>query len=355
MTSRRSSRLAALALGLAVMLAGAAAPAAAPASARPAGSIAGASTPVSRHGQLHVCGRRLCDEAGGHVQLRGMSTHGTQWYAGCINARSLDALADSQGAGGWGADVLRVSTYVQEGGYATNPRLFTKRAARMVRQATARGLYVVIDWHLLDPGDPFVNLARAKRFFGAMTQRFADQDNVLYEIANEPNGVPWSRIRSYAEELIPVIRAADPDAPILVGTAGWSSFGVSDGHDPRQVVRNPVRADNIAYTFHFYAASHGADYRKALARASRRLPVFVTEFGTQRYTGNGPNDFASAGRYLALMRKRGISWVSWNYSDDWRSGAAFETGTCPDGPFDTDAVLKPAGEWVRDRIRAGRA
>lgn len=350
MTSRRSSRLVALSLGLAVMLAGAATPAAAPAYARPAGSVAGASTPVSRHGQLHVCGRRLCDEAGGHVQLRGMSTHGTQWYAGCITPRSLDALA-----GTWGADVLRVSTYVQEGGYATNPRLFTKRAARMVRQATARGMYVIIDWHLLEPGDPFVNLDRARRFFAAMTHRFADQDNVFYEIANEPNGVSWSRVRAYAEELIPDLRAADPDAPILVGTAGWSSFGVADGHDPRQVVRHPVRADNIAYTFHFYAASHGADYRRALARASRRLPVFVTEFGTQRFTGNGPDDFASARRYLSLMNKRGISWVNWNYSDDRRSGAVFETGTCPRGPFSTDAVLKPAGEWVRDRIRAGIA
>ncbi len=350
MTSRRSSRLASLTLGLGLLVtAGAQAPSVVPVSASTP-AMPRASTPVSRHGQLHVCGRRLCDEQGRHVQLRGMSTHGTQWYAGCITPRSLDALA-----GSWGADVLRVSTYVQEGGYATNPRLFTQRAARMVRQATARGMYVIIDWHLLDPGDPFVNRARAGRFFAAMTHRFADQDNVLYEIANEPNGVPWSRVRTYAEELIPEIRASDPNAPILVGTAGWSSFGVADGHDPRQVVRHPVRADNIAYTFHFYAASHGADHRRALARASRRLPVFVTEFGTQRFTGDGPNDFASAGRYLALMKKRGISWVSWNYSDDWRSGAAFETGTCPDGPFATDAVLKPAGEWVRDRIRAGSA
>jgi len=104
--------------------------------------------------------------------------------------------------------------------------------------------------------------------------------------------------------------------------------------------------------FHFYAASHGASYREAFRAAAQELPLFVTEFGTQQATGDGPNDFTSAQAYLDLMEEEQISWVNWNLSDDFRSGAVFETGTCAaGGPWTGTDSLKPAGEWIRDRIR----
>ncbi|MEU0746137.1 cellulase family glycosylhydrolase, partial [Streptomyces albogriseolus] len=112
-----------------------------------------AATPVDAHGRLQVCGTQLCDQYGVPVQLRGMSTHGTQWYARCLTDASLDALAHD-----WRADVLRVSTYVQEGGYETDPAHFTALADRLIRQASDRGLYVIVDWHMLTPGDPMANL-----------------------------------------------------------------------------------------------------------------------------------------------------------------------------------------------------
>jgi endoglucanase len=78
--------------------------------------------------------------------------------------------------------------------------------------------------------------------------------------------------------------------------------------------------------------------------------MFVTEWGTQQYTGDGPNDFTSSQQYIDLMTQKQISWTSWNYSDDMRSGAAFLQGTCPGGPFTGTSRLKPAGTWVRDKI-----
>ncbi|MFE0688320.1 glycoside hydrolase family 5 protein [Streptomyces xiamenensis] len=302
-------------------------------------------TPYQQHGALEICGLRLCGEDGSPVQLRGMSSHGTQWFEHCLTEGSLDALADD-----WGASLLRVSTYVQEGGYATNPQRFTDIVSRVIDQATARGLYVIVDWHQLSPGDPNANTALAKRFFTDITARHGHQDNLLYEIANEPNGVSWQSIKSYAEEVIPVVRAGAPDAVVLVGTRGWSSLGVSEGADENEIVANPVNADNIAYTFHFYAASHRDHYLSVLDRASDRLPIFVTEWGTQDYAGEGANDFAMSQRYLDLMAAKGISWANWNFSDDWRSGAVFREGSCAAGQFSGTAPLKEAGVWVRDRV-----
>ncbi|MFC8011223.1 glycoside hydrolase family 5 protein [Streptomyces cinereoruber] len=321
-------------------------PTPAPASAA-APAKAAATTPAAINGQLKVCGTKLCNRYGKPIQLRGMSSHGTQWYSRCLTGGSLDALATD-----WKADVLRVSTYVQEDGYETDPRKYTDLAHALIEQATARGMYVIVDWHMLDPGDPHHNLSRAKTFFTEIAQRHNSKTNLLYEIANEPSGVSWSRIKSYAEQLIPVVRAKDPETPVLVGTRAWSSFGVSEGANESEVVSSPVNAANIMYTFHFYAYSHRDEYLKTLSRAADKLPVFVTEFGTQNYAGEGSNDFTMTQKYLDLMAAKKISWVNWNFSDDERSGAVFKTGTCgKGGPWTGTGPLKPAGVWIRDRIR----
>ncbi len=304
-------------------------------------------TPVAANGQLRVCGRQLCNKNGKAIQLRGMSTHGIQWYANCATSTSLTVLAQE-----WRADVLRISMYVQEGGYETDPRRFTDMVHNYIELATARGMYAIVDWHMLDPGDPNANLTRAKTFFAEIAQRHASKVNVLYEIANEPSGVAWSTIKSYADQVIPVIRAQDPEAVVLVGTPDWSSLGVSgSGGGVSAIAANPVTAANVMYVFHFYAASHGDLYYNTFAQATDTLPMFVTEFGTQEYTGDGPNNFTMAQRYLDLMATKKVSWVNWNFSDDFRSGAVFTTGTCNTGAFSGTARLKPAGAWVRDRIR----
>ncbi|MEW1548779.1 glycoside hydrolase family 5 protein [Streptomyces tsukubensis] len=319
-----------------------------PADTRPAKAAEPpAGTPAAVNGQLRVCGTKLCNEQGRPVQLRGMSTHGLQWYPQCATGGALDALARD-----WKADVVRLSLYVQEGGYETDPRRFTDLVGRLIEQASERGLYAVVDWHMLTPGDPHHNLARAKTFFTEIARRHGHRENLLYEIANEPSGVSWPRIKSYAEQLIPVIRRVDAETPVLIGTRAWSSLGVSESSDESEVVADPVRAANIMYTFHFYAASHREEYYAALSRAAKRIPLFVTEFGTQNYAGEGADDFAMAGRYLDLLAEKKISWINWNYSDDHRSGAVFKQGTCDrGGPWAGTSSLKEAGKWIRSRMR----
>ncbi|MFC4149831.1 glycoside hydrolase family 5 protein, partial [Micromonospora mangrovi] len=280
------------------------------------------------------------------IQLRGMSTHGLQWFGSCYNDASLDALATD-----WQADLLRISMYVQEQGYETNPTGFTNQVNTLVDKTEARGMYALIDFHTLTPGDPTYNLERAKTFFAAVSARNASKTNVIYEITNEPNGVSWSTIKNYAEQVIPVIRANDPDAVIIVGTRGWSSLGVSEGGNSDEIVNNPVNAANIMYTFHFYAASHRDNYRAELERAAGRLPVFVTEFGTVSYTGDGAVDSASSTAWLDLLDRLKISYANWTYSDAAEGSAAFRPGTCAGGTYAGTSVLTASGSFMRNRIR----
>jgi endoglucanase len=311
--------------------------------APPAGS-----TPVARNGQLRIAGTQVLNQSGQAVQLRGMSTHGIQWYWQCVNNASLDTLAKD-----WMADVLRVSMYVQEGGYETDPVGFTNKVNQAIQMVSDRGMYVVVDFHQLNPGDPNVNLDRAKRFFTDIANANKNRNNIIYEIANEPNNVDWAGIKRYAEQVIPVIRAIDGDAPILVGTHGWGSLGISDGRNENDVINNQVNASNIAYTFHFYAASHDDQYLNALRNASARIPMWVSEFGSQEASGDGGNNFAQTQRYIDLMRERKISWTNWNYSDDQRTGAVWNSGTCAGSDY-SPGRLKDAGRWIRDRIREHR-
>ena len=306
-------------------------------------------TPVSQNGQLKVCGTQLCNQYNQPIQLRGMSTHGIQWYGwgDCLTEASLDALAYD-----WEADILRISLYVQEGGYETDPVGFTAQVSRLINEATERGMYALIDWHQLSPGDPNANLENAKRFFTDIANEHKNKNNIIYDVCNEPNGtgVNWNRIKTYADQIIPVIRGIDNDAVVLVGTQGWATFGVSGEGNLQDVLDNPLSFDNVMYTFHFYAKSHQDAYLNVLDQASSQLPVFVTEFGSQEFTGDGPNDFVMTQRFIDLMRQKKISWTSWNYSDDTRSGAAWQAGTCSGGQWTTNR-LKEAGSWIRDKIK----
>ncbi|MEU3526228.1 cellulase family glycosylhydrolase [Streptomyces sp. NPDC038707] len=305
----------------------------------------GNGTPVGVNGQLHVCGVNLCNQYNRPIQLRGMSTHGIQWFSKCYNSAALDALAKD-----WKSDLLRIAMYVQENGYETDPAGFTSRVNSLVDMAEARGMYALIDFHTLTPGDPNYNLDRAKTFFASVAARNAAKKNVIYEIANEPNGVSWTAIKNYAEQVIPVIRAADPDAVIIVGTRGWSSLGVSDGSNETEVVNNPVNATNIMYTFHFYAASHKDNYRATVSRAASKLPLFVTEFGTVSATGGGAMDQASTTAWLDLLDQLKISYANWTYSDANESSAALKPGACDGTDYSSSGVLTESGALIKSRI-----
>ncbi|HEB31517.1 MAG TPA: glycoside hydrolase family 5 protein [Spirochaetes bacterium] len=313
-------------------------------------------TPTSRYGQIQVIDRQLCSSEGIPVQLRGMSTHGLQWYGwgGSLTGRSLDVLSRN-----WKADILRLSMYPDEGGYKTDPEHFRDMIDTLVDETLKRGMYCIIDWHILDPGDPMENLDEAEKFFAYMSNKHGQKKYILYEICNEPNGpgATWPRIKSYAEKIIPIIRMNDRDGIIIVGTPEWSSLGMSGSASGKEILKDPLTgnfARNVMYSFHFYASSHGDSYREQFPAFAQEIPIFVSEWGSQNHKGEGRNDVAGSQKWLDLLDRYSISWVNWNYSDDWRSGAVWKKGTLPDGPF-TQYNLKKSGRLVRKWLREGRA
>ncbi len=302
-----------------------------------------ASTPYGQHGALHVENGKLTDENGNTVQLYGMSTHGIAWFPQYINYDSLRTLRDD-----WNTNCIRLAMYTAEyGGYCAggDKEQLKQLVKDGVSYATELGMYVIVDWHISSDCDPNQNKDEAIAFFREMAEVFADNDNVLYEICNEPNGgTSWDSIKSYAEEVIPVIRAQKPDAVILVGTPTWSQ-------EIDKAAASPLDDSNVMYTLHFYAGTHKDDLRNRLETCVQNgLPVFVSEFGMCDASGNGANDFVSTTKWLDLLNKYQISFCCWNLANKDESSSVFKASSTALSDW-TDDDFNESGRWIRDYFR----
>ncbi len=303
---------------------------------------AAGTTPVERYGQLSVKSGKLVDKNGQPVQLKGISSHGVQWFGDLVNQDTMKWLRDD-----WGISVFRVALYTEENGYIANPSLKNK-VKEAIEAAQKLGLYVIIDWHILSDGDPNIHKNEAKAFFNEFSTKYGHLPNVIYELANEPNGnVNWNnQIRPYASEVSQVIRAKDPDNIIIVGTGTWSQ----DVHDAAD---HPLPDKNTMYTVHFYAGTHGQYLRDRVDYAlNKGVGIFATEWGTSDASGNGGPFLNESKVWTDFLASRKISWANWSLADKNETSAALLPGADRKGGW-PDSQLTASGKFVKQAILEG--
>lgn len=290
------------------------------------------------HGPLHVEGTQLKDMHGAPVRLKGLSTYWLKPYAQLLNREAFRTLRDD-----WGANCMRFPVapflYTMKKEWIPQEEALLEQA---VEDATALGMYVIIDWHVLGEQDPRVGMSEACAFFDRYSKKYADRDNILFEICNEPNreGGTWENIAEYADRVIPVIRVNKPASVILVGTPCWSQF-VDTAADA------PLSYDNIMYSLHFYGATHKQELRDRAAYALEHgAPLFVNEFGLCTCTGGGEIDEYEAEQWRIFLETHGISTICWNLSTcDEASSVLIHTCTRTSDWTDDDLSLQ--GRIVR--------
>ncbi len=301
----------------------------------------GEDTTVSK--SLHVSGTYLADENDNPVQLYGMSTHGLSWFPQYVTYDTFQTLRDD-----WGTNCVRLAMYSGEyNGYCTggDKEELKNLIKSGVEYATDLDMYVIIDWHVLGDQDPNVYIEEAKTFFREMSSAYADYDNVLYEICNEPNGyTTWEHVTAYANTIIPIIRENDSDAVIIVGTPTWSQ-------DIDKAADAPLEYDNILYALHFYANTHKDDLRSRLETCiNNGLPVFVSEFGTCDASGNGGNNFDETTKWLELLDKNHLSYCCWNLANKAESSSAIKSDIDKVSGWTADE-LSESGQFMREWFR----
>ena len=268
-------------------------------------------------------------------------TTGLQWYGSFANAQSIRTTAQH------GANVFRLAMYTGEGGYLSQPEAMKQTLIAAADAAIAQDLYVILDWHILSDGDPSAHTQEAVAFFTELAQRYKDCPAVLYEICNEPNGgISWSgNVKPYAQQVVNAIRAQSPKGVILIGSPTWSQ-------DIHQAAADPVAGENLMYTLHFYAGTHGQALRERIdAVRAQGLAVFVSEWGTSRADGNGGVFLNESAQWLDFLDQRGISWCNWSLCDKDETSAALRPGTSPNALWGL-GDLTESGQFVFSRFGA---
>lgn len=311
-------------------------------------------TPVGKHGVLSVKqvdaykAPTIVDEQENAVQLRAASTHGVHWFPEYVNKDSFQSLRDE-----WGLNTVRLAIYPREGGYLQgNQTLLDDKISEGVEAAKELGMYAIIDWHVL-AYNPNEDIEAAKTFFEKYAKQYKDYNNVIFEICNEPTGIPWynesgNDIYTYCKEVSKVIRDCGNNSIIICGTNDWSQR-------VDEVVAKPLKDDgfeNIMYSIHFYAGTHYDNIKNNVRSAiSSGTPVFASEFGCCDASGNGGYDFINADDWMTILKENNISYACWSLCNKAES-ASYINSSCTKTSGWTTSDLTETGVWLFNTSRA---
>ena len=300
---------------------------------------------IKAYGQLKVKKGQLVSENGDKVLLRGLSSHGINWYPKYINAGALATLKE------YGANVFRIAMYTDEnGGYVYETEQNKTYLYIAIENVLSQDMYAIVDWHILRDENPLRHIEEAKLFFEEISSHYSGNKGIIYEICNEPNGdTSWEDICAYANQIIPIIRRNSPDAVIIVGTPHFSS-------QLSEPMEKPLDYDNIMYTYHQYidvtkeAANDFYQLNKAM---ENEFPVFVTEWGISYgdkddTTINSCEDeslyMEQVHTFVEYLKANNISWCGWSLSNK-AEGHSFVLNSCKKLSGWTKEDMTPSG-WL---------
>jgi len=293
-------------------------------------------SPVAEHGRLTVAGNNIVGEHGDTVQLKGMSFFWSQWQGQYYTQAVVNSLVDD-----WNCTLVRAVLGIHESsGYLTDPGTEKGKVELVVNAAIAKGIYVIIDWHDHHAEE---HVEEAKEFFGDMARKYGSHPNVIFETYNAPLAVSWSDvIKPYHEQLVPVIREHSQNL-IILGNRNRSQ-------EPDVAAADQASGENLAYTIHFYAATHTGELRDKVDTAKNSgVAVFATEWGTCNADGNGQLDLHSSDTWLAFLKGHGISYANWAISDKNEACSALTPGATTNGNWPND-VLTASGRYIKAAI-----
>lgn len=300
-----------------------------------------AQTPVAVNGALSVKNGQVVNQYGVPPQLQGLSFSWSIWQGRkYYNTDVVDWIVKD-----FKVSIIRFSMAVQPAhGYLEQPDSQKTLVTNVIDRAIKDGVYVLIDWH---DHNGYLHIPQSKQFFAEMARKYAGVPNVIYEIWNEPERVPWDTVKNYAEQIITEIRKYDPNNLIVVGSSHWDQ-------DVDIAAASPITGfTNIAYSFHFYASdiNHQDQLRaKADKAIAMGLPIIVTEWGVGEASGNGVFDLHKNELWQQWIKEHKLSAVNWNITDKDETTALMKPGAPVNGGWTADQ-LTPDGIYVRKLLR----
>lgn len=225
----------------------------------------------------------------------------------------VSAAKIAQSAVNLGAKIIRLPIEQSTDGWNKigGQAYFERHLDPLVKELTAQGIYVILDFHeILDWSGSA--LKACQKFWEFLAPKYAQNPLVIYEIFNEPiNPDSWARFkRELAMPIVGQIRQVAPKNLILVGAPGWSSHH-QDTH------KDLIEGENIAYAGHFYSNQWPQKIKDRIGELIKVAPVVITEFGWESGGTEGGNTEDYGGPMLEFMRQHNLSWTAWIYDNVW--------------------------------------
>lgn len=298
-----------------------------------ADSIPEDSTVTATVSPLKVEGTALLYENGDTAVLTGPSLGWHSNWQRFYNEGTVKALKEK-----WGANITRAAIGAHESGDITgtfdaDSAKAIALASKVIDAAIDNDMYIICDWHSHDN-----TIENAKSFFTAITEKYGDSPNIIYEIWNEPLDIPWQEIKDYATTIVPLIREKAPNSVIIVGTPKWDQ-------DVDVAAESPLDFKNILYSLHYYAGTHKEWNRNKAEKAIEAgLPLIISECGSMDHTGDGPIDYESWQEWVDFADRNKLSMLMWDIADKNETCSMLSPSAPDNGMEWKDTDLK---EWAK--------
>ncbi len=280
----------------------------------------------------YVQGNTICSFKGEPHLFHGVGRPSLEWGSGqYLSAGDFKLMAD------WKANVVRIPLN-QDFWLAESPLArasYPTTVDQVVRWAEEAGLDVILDLHWSDQGklgsctndsgkgcQQLMADRNSVTFWQQVAEKYKDDGRVLFELYNEPKGVPWSTW-AYGgsagswdvvgmQELYDTVRAQGAENLIIIGGLFW-------GYDLSGIENYPIEGYNILYSTHPYnnaAERAPSNWPRYWGFAAADRPVIVGEFGDLKEGCTA--QFSE--QLIQYADERHASWVAWAW---WVSGCTF--------------------------------
>jgi endoglucanase len=326
-----------------------------------------------------VSGNHLVDGAGNTVQLRGVSVSGLEFIAAQgwspanpWGGQTGDATPNWNTIKSWKVNTVRIPLNeaswldyqcTDATGATRDPdpgHNYQSTVKTAVTQATAAGLYVILDLHWTAPGkfcplaqNPMADADHSIDFWKSLAATFKDSSNVLFELFNEPffywmtsGSDPWTVLRdggtftqyvtgsasqytaNYTwqsagmQQMLDAVRGTGATNVVLVGAPSWSqdlsewvSFKPTDPLSQVAAVWHAYPESGVVGSAEASVPKLGTDaYTWGDNVLKAGIPLVLTETGDHNASGTVGAPFVS--KVVPWADQVGASYLGWSW-DVW--------------------------------------